>query len=275
MIKPVIKPRIVAIFHQKGGVGKTTTTLNLAATLAGMQQPVLMIDLDPAGNLTSGIGLKISKVRQSIADVLVGSETLESVIQPTGIPFLSIIPSNLELMSAVKLLTLRSRHERLLRKSIDLPQLGPQMRRSPVSLLKWILIDCPPSGLPLIMQALVASDLLLTPLRCEYYALQSLELVFGLIREVRMKFNPSLDFRMLINAFVKRGKLQTMILEQLRNFYGEYMFNTMISNNSKVGYSQVEGKSVLSYAPKAVVTEQYQSLAQELMDFFVSKNNNY
>jgi len=260
-------PYVIAVFHHKGGVGKTTAAINLGACFAELQQETLIIDLDPSANLTSGVGIRPANVRHSIADVLLGNETLVNVSQPTEIPRLDIIPTNNDMQTVAKFFTLRSRYEHLLRKNIAALISTPKEPDQPSKAYKWVIMDCPPSVGPLVITAIIAANLLIIPIKCEYYSLQNLKIMFEIINTVRHKYNPNLSFRLLISLSDQRDNMQTRIMDEVRKFYGPAMFDTVISYDNKLGYSQIYGKSIIEYAPKSLATEQFRALAQEIINY--------
>jgi len=258
-------PYVIAVCHQKGGVAKTTTVSALGATLAEHGQRVLLVDLDPSGNLTSGLGLSPLKMRKSAADILLGNEGLTSVRQQTVMPGLDIVPSNTEMRTVSRFLYLRPKYEYVLQSCFD------QHANNGLSTYDYVMMDCPPTLGPLTIAALTASNLVIVPTQCEYYSLQALEAVFKVIATVRAETNPALHFRLLITMFDRRGSLHARILELVRQRYAPALFETMIGFDSKLRESQLMGLPVVLHAPGTRATEQYRALAEELCAYVQSK----
>jgi len=253
--------RIVAVANQKGGVGKTTTAINLAAFLAAANHRVLLVDVDPQSNLTSGVGQK-GKAGSSgtIYDALtanrVGIDPHPFII-PTGIDRLSLIPADRNLTGAeIEMVTLDAREERLraliapLRESFD-----------------YIFIDCPPSLGLLTLNALVAADAVLIPLHCEYFALEGLADLVGTMRRVRAALNPSLDIEgVLLTMFDERTNLGQQVASEVRQFFKEKVFRTVIPRNVRLGEAPSHGMPVILYDVKSRGAEAYLALARELLE---------
>ena len=249
---------IMALCHQKGGVAKSTTVLSVGASLAEKAYRVLLIDLDPAANLTSGLGLNPFRVQKSAADVFLGTDSLEMVIQPSGFPHLDIIPSNRDMGTASQMLNIRPQYEQILRNSIN---------QSNGSTYDYILIDCPPSLGSLPMVAMVAAHLVIIPIQCEYFALQTLSSVFKFIDKARALYNPRLHYRMLVTMFDRRGKLHTDILDKMQSQYRNALFETKIGFDSKLRASQIAGVPITDFAPRTRAAQQYRTLASEILAY--------
>lgn len=248
-------PYVIAVFHQKGGVAKTTTVLNLGACLAKGGNTTLVIDLDPTGSLTSGLGYQPGEIPQSIVDVLLGNETILSVIQETVVSGLSLIPAHPDLGRASKYLPTRKQSAAVLRSALS----GEQS-----SAFERILIDCPPSGGLLTVAALTAAHLLIVPVQCDFYAIQSLESVFHLIQNLRRKANRTLRYRLLVTLYNPQISNQRLNLTRLREFYGSLLFDTFIEIDDQVQYGQAAGLPLILYAPQSQAAESYRSLAKEV-----------
>lgn len=253
-----MKPYVIAMSHQKGGVAKTTTASALGATLVEQGNRVLLVDLDPSANLTAGLGFNPTQMPKSMADILLGNETLQMVYRSTSLPGLDIIPSNPDMVTAARLLQVRSQHEELLRQCLT---------RNGTELHDFICIDCPPSLGPLTLSALTASDLVIIPTQCEYYAIQALSGIFKTINFVRSKYNPGLKYRLLVTMFDLRGNLHSQVLKKMKEHYAGALFNTKIGFDSKLRASQVEGLPVTIFAPSTRATQQYRSLAKEMLAY--------
>jgi chromosome partitioning protein len=253
--------RVVAVANQKGGVGKTTTTINLAASLALGDQRVLLVDVDPQGNLTSGVGQK-NKASDAgtIYHALTGAEPVHDArpfVIPTGIDRLSLIPADRHLTGAeIELVTLPHREERL-RALID------SVRGD----YDYIFIDCPPSLGLLTLNALVAADAVLIPLHCEYFALEGLADLVGTMRRVRAALNPQLDIEgVLLTMFDERTNLGQQVATDVRGFFKEKVFRTVIPRNVRLGEAPSHGMPVIFYDVKSRGAEAYLALAKEVIE---------
>ena len=247
---------VIGVTHQKGGVGKSTTVASLGACLAEQSGKTLVIDLDPSGNLTSGLGLHPEGVEKSIASLLVGQETFENVVQSTACPNLDILPSNSELLSVSRHLFSYKGYEFLLR----------DILRSCSDTYKWVVIDCPPTLGALTITALSAAQLALIPTQLEFYSLQALDVVFKLINMTRSKTNPQLRYRLLVTMYDKRGRFHTDILNYVRQHYSMALMKTVIGFDTKVRASQLAGVPLATYtsSKKSRAAAQYSKLAEEL-----------
>jgi chromosome partitioning protein len=251
-------PYVIAVCHQKGGVAKTTTVSSLGAALAGQNQRTLLVDLDPSGNLTHGMGFSPGLVSRSAADILLGNETLYSIRQATSVDGLDIVPSNDEMVTVARFLNLRPKYEHLLSSCLSQPV------KSVGQAYDFVLIDCPPALGPLTITALTAARMALIPTQCEYYSLQALDGIFKTIASVRSNFNHDLHYRMLVTMFDRRGLLHTRVLGMLRERFRDVLFENMIGFDSKLRESQLVGLPVTAHAPRARAALQYRLLAGEL-----------
>jgi len=253
--------RIVAIANQKGGVGKTTTTINLAASLALADRNVLLVDVDPQGNLTSGVGQKGRAAEAgTVYNALTSLEPTTDAgrfIISTTIDRLHLIPAERNLTGAeIEMVTLNAREERL-RAMVD-----PLRER-----YDYIFIDCPPSLGLLTLNALVAADAVLIPLHCEYFALEGLADLIGTMRRVRAALNPALDIDgVLLTMFDERTNLGQQVASDVRNFFKEKVFRTVIPRNVRLGEAPSHGMPVILYDAKSRGAEAYRALAREVIE---------
>lgn len=253
--------RVVAVANQKGGVGKTTTTLNLSASLAVSGQRVLLVDVDPQANLTSGVGLKgqaaeAGTVYQALTRAELGGDPSAYVLK-TRTKGLDIIPADRNLTGAeIEMVPLDRREERL------------RLLLSPLrDHYDYIFIDAPPSLGLLTLNALVAADAVLIPLHCEYYALEGLADLWGTIRRVRTVLNPSLDIEgVLFTMFDERTNLSQQVANEVRAFFKDKVFQTTVPRNIRLGEAPSHGMPVIEYDPKSRGSEAYVALAREVLE---------
>jgi chromosome partitioning protein len=256
-------PYVIAICHQKGGVGKTTTALALGACFVERGVRTLMVDLDPQANLTFNSGLEPDKVPFSIAEVLTGEVAPAQAIMESNLPGLDIIPSNDSMLDIGRRLYQLPDYEFLLRRALK----GGALKDYAV-----VWLDCPPSVGPLNISALTAADLLIVPTQCEYYSIQALTDMFELVSVIRNRTNPPLTYRLLVTMFDGRGKFHAKMLEQLREYFQEGLLSTTIGFDTKLREAQATGLPITIHAPQSRGASQYRQLAEELYPY-VSKNS--
>ncbi len=252
------RAKIIAVANQKGGVGKTTTTINLATAMAAVHKKVLILDLDPQGNASTGIGVDRLSRDISSYDVLIGSCTMLEATISTSVPGLDIIPSNIDLSGAeLELVNMERRTDRLKEALTD-----------PVILNSYdiILIDCPPSLGLLTLNALVAAKSVLIPLQCEFFALEGLSLLLKTIERVQANFNAELEiYGVVLTMFDQRNNLSGQVAEDVRSHLGEKVFSTVIPRNVRMSEAPSHGKPALLYDYKCAGSQAYIMLASEII----------
>lgn len=247
---------IVAIANQKGGVGKTTTAVNLAASLAVAEKKTLLVDVDPQGNSTTGLGVERGSIRQSLYHVLIGEATLGEILIGHELPHLSIAPSTRDLTGAEIELVTADRRERRLKEAL-LSMAGE---------FDYMLLDCPPSLGLLTLNAFTAAESVLVPLQCEYYALEGLTSLLETIKLVQQGLNPSLHLQgILLTMFDSRNRLSHQVAEDIRSHFPDQVFHTVIQRNVRLSESPSHGKPALLYDVHSTGAQNYLDLAKELI----------
>ena len=256
------RPRVLALANQKGGVGKTTTAINLGTALAAIGERVLIIDLDPQGNASTGLGLDRKQRRLSAYHVLVGEADLKSAIVETPVPRLSVAPSTLDLLGVeLEIAHERNRAHRLLN-AIDALAADPQGEGG----YTYILIDCPPSLNLLTINALTAADAVLVPLQCEFFALEGLSQLLKTVEQVKETLNSRLTIHgIVLTMFDPRNNLSGQVVADVRQFMGAKVYETMIPRNVRVSEAPSHGKPVLLYDLKCAGSQAYLRLASEVI----------
>jgi chromosome partitioning protein len=256
-------PRILAIANQKGGVGKTTTAINLGTALAAVGENVLIVDLDPQGNASTGLGIQRRPHQRSTYHVLMGEAQLADVIVESGIPRLHCAPSTLDLLGAELELAEIERKTYRLAEAIEVlyKRAGP-MRRN----YSYILVDCPPSLNLLTINSLSAADAILVPLQCEFFALEGLSQLIKTVERVKANLNPRLSIQgVVLTMFDRRNNLSEQVAEDVRSVLGDKVYQTVIPRNVRISEAPSHGKPVLLYDNACVGSQAYIKLASEII----------
>ena len=259
---PAAHPRILALANQKGGVGKTTTAINLGTALAAIGERVLIVDLDPQGNASTGLGIDRRSRSCSTYDVLIGEAPLRDAVVPTAVPRLHIAASTMDLSGLE--LELGSTRDRAFRLRDAIAALNTNATAE--SDYTYVLIDCPPSLNLLTVNAMAASDAILVPLQCEFFALEGLSQLLQTVEQVRTTLNPNLSIHgIVLTMFDSRNNLSNQVVADVRQFMGAKVYNTMIPRNVRISEAPSYGKPVLVYDLKCVGSEAYLKLATEVI----------
>jgi chromosome partitioning protein len=253
--------RVLVLANQKGGVGKTTTTINLGTALAAIGEKVLIIDLDPQGNASTGLGIDRKSRTTSTYDVMIGERSLASVIQPTAVPRLWMAPSTLDLLGVE--LEIAGDKDRAFKMRTALRELADNDEADPFT---YVLLDCPPSLNLLTINAMSAADSVLVPLQCEFFALEGLSQLLSTVEQVRTSLNPNLTIHgVVLTMFDPRNNLATQVVADVRQFMGEKVYDTVIPRNVRVSEAPSHGKPVLLYDLKCTGSQAYLKLASEVI----------
>jgi chromosome partitioning protein len=249
--------RVICIANQKGGVGKTTTAVNLSASLAVAEKKTLLIDIDPQGNATSGFGVPRGEISQNIYHALIDQVPPQALLRDTELSFLKIIPSNIDLIGAeIELVPFSDRETRL---KNALKELKEEF--------DFLIIDCPPSLGLLTVNSLTASDSILIPLQCEYYPMEGLSQLLKTIELIKNHLNPALKIEgILLTMFDKRNNISHQVTEEVRKHFGSLVFNTVIPRNVRLSESPSFGKPIILYDASSRGAESYLDLAKEVLN---------
>ncbi len=251
--------KVISVVNQKGGVGKTTTTVNLSACLAQQGKKVLLIDMDPQGNATSGLGIDTEELETTVYQVLIGEKPMEESIVQTEFGELYLSPSDIQLAGAEIEMVPMKKREFVLKNALS------DMKNQ----YDYILIDCPPSLNLMTINALVASDSVLIPVQCEYYALEGLSRLMQTVKSIKKQLNANLDIEgILLTMYDSRTNLSTMVAEEVKNFFPKKVYHTVIPRNVRLSEAPSYGQPIIAYDPYSRGSESYTELAKELI-----KNN--
>ncbi len=251
------KNRIITIANQKGGVGKTTTAINLATALAAIGERVLVVDLDPQGNASTGLGIDRRARRLSSYDLLVGENSVDEVAVPTAVPNLDIVASTMDLLGFEMEVANAANRVFLLKKALQTPD---------ALNYSYILLDCPPSFNLLTMNAMAAAHSVLVPLQCEFFALEGLSQLLDTVNQIRGTVNPGLDIQgIVLTMFDSRNNLAQQVVSDVRTHLGEKVYHTLIPRNVRVSEAPSYGKPAILYDLKCAGSQAYLQLASEVI----------
>jgi chromosome partitioning protein len=257
--------RVLAVANQKGGVGKTTTAINLGTALAAIGERVLVIDLDPQGNASTGLGIPAENRPRTVYDVLMRKATLLETAQPTAVPGLSVVPSNSDLVGLEAELSNDPARPYRLRDAIV--ALIGQSRARPNEAFTYVLIDCPPSLNLLTLNALAAANAVLVPVQCEFFALEGISQLKETIDQIRASLNPGLEIQgVVLTMHDARTSLSKEVAENVRAFFGPKVYQSMIPRNTRVAEAPSHGKPILLYDYDCAGSQAYIRLATEIID---------
>jgi|TARA_B110000467_G_C18303560_1_gene473054 chromosome partitioning protein len=252
--------KIIAVANQKGGVGKTTSSVNIASYLAISEVPTLLIDMDPQGNATTGLGIGVGTYENSVYDLLIGKKDIKETILKTALEHLDIIPSSGKLVGAEVELVNQYAREKFLKEALE----------NILGKYKFIIIDSPPSLGLLTLNVLTACNSIIIPIQCEYYALEGLSQLLNTIRLVQKHLNSELDIEgILITMYDNRLRLSRQVVEEVKNYFGSKVYSTFIKRNVRLGEAPSHGKPIVLYDAASTGAQNYMNLVTEIL----TKNN--
>lgn len=256
--------KIIAISNQKGGVGKSTTAINLSAAIARSGYHVLVADLDPQGNTTSGFGINKRSVARSAYDAFIGNTPINTTILPTTIKNLDIIPSSIDLAGAEIELAALDKREYYLKNSLQ-----------DIDDYDYIFIDCPPSLGLITINSLVAANSVLVPIQCEFFALEGLSQLMNTVKLVKKHLNPELNVEgVVLTMYDTRTNLSQQVSDNLRQYFGKKVYNSYIPRNVRLGEAPSHGMCIMDYAPRSAGSDAYLALAKEFLDIQNNEKHN-
>lgn len=248
--------KVISIANQKGGVGKTTSAINLAASLAAIEHSTLIIDIDPQSNTTSGLGIETKTVTNSIYEVMVGGVEISEAVRETELDYLDLVPSHINLVGAEIEMVDRNERERILTKAVE------QIKKN----YDFVIIDCPPSLGLLTINALTSSDSVMIPVQCEYFALEGLGQLLNTIKIVRQHLNPELEIEgVLLTMYDTRTRLSNQVADEVKRYFDDKVFSSVISRNVRLAEAPSFGKPAILYDANSVGAKNYLALAREVI----------
>lgn len=248
--------KVISIANQKGGVGKTTSAINLAASLAAIEHSTLIIDIDPQSNTTSGLGIESKTVTNSIYEVMIGGVEIQDAVRETELDYLDLVPSHINLVGAEIEMVDRNQRERILSNAVE------EVKKK----YDFVIIDCPPSLGLLTINSLTASDSVLIPVQCEYFALEGLGQLLNTIKIVRQHMNPDLEIEgVLLTMYDTRTRLSNQVADEVKRYFDDKVFSSVISRNVRLAEAPSFGKPAILYDASSVGAKNYLSLAREII----------